>query len=48
MDKELAQVERHSKFTDFTGRYAEIRGTQIEQQTKVEGISAHEYVYIMV
>lgn len=45
MDKELAQVERHNTFIYFTGRYAEISGTQIDPQTKVEGTSAHEYVY---
>lgn len=48
MNNELAQVKRHNTFTDFTGRYAIISGTQIDPQTKVEGISAHEYVYNMI
>ena len=47
MDNKLAQVERHNTFTDnnFTGRYGEISGTQIEPQTKADGVSTHEYVY---
>ena len=45
MDNELAQVTRHNTFTDFTGKYAEIGGTQIDLLTKIEGIIAHEYVY---
>ena len=47
MDNKLPQVERHNTFTDntFTGRYAEINGTQIEPQANAEGISALEYVY---
>ena len=48
MDKELVQVEQHNTFIDFTGKYAEMSGTQMEPQTKVEGISAHEYVYKMI
>ena len=48
MNNKLSQVKRHNTFTDFTGRYAEISGTQIDPQTKVEGISAHEYVYNMI
>ena len=45
MDNELAQVKRHNTFTDFTGRYAERSGTQIDLLTKIEGIIAHEYLY---
>ena len=30
MDKELAQMEIHNAFIDFTGRYAQISGTHIE------------------
>lgn len=48
MDKELAQVKRHNTFIYFTGRYAEMSGTQIDSQTKVEGLSAHGYVYNMI
>ena len=48
MDNELAQVERHNTFNDFTGRYTEISDTQINPQTKVEGISANEYVYNVI
>lgn len=47
MVNKLAKAERHNTFTDntFTRRYAEISGTQIEPQTKAEGISVHEYVH---
>ena len=44
MDNKLAQVKRHNTFIDFTGRCAEISGTQIDPLTIIEGISAHEYV----
>ena len=45
MDNELAQVKRHNNFIDFTGRYAEISGTQIDPLTKIKGISAREYIH---
>lgn len=38
-------MKRHNTFIDFTGRYAETSGTQIDPLTKIEGISAHEYEY---
>ena len=44
MDNELVQVKRHNTFADFTGRYAERSGTQIDLLTKIEGIIAHEYL----
>ena len=43
MDKELAQVEIHNTFIDFTGRYTQISGTHIE--TDKSRRCAHDYVY---